>query len=255
VGKRERLSAMKTMLADCFLETCRSIGISHPEVLLGFSNETVEHFKTRSTEEKPLQFLENAWYASLKIGSGDFDLYRVEAYLADVLACWNIYSKQYIAKLASRPEVCWVKRIADLGCGLGYTSLALSEIFNAHVYATNFKNSYQWAFAKQIGVDLYENTRDVGRVDLVFASEYFEHFQQPVKHLREVLRDCEPKLLCIANAFGAQSFGHFDIYEADDKIVSNKQIGRLFNAELRKSNYEQVATGWWNDRPSLWRLR
>lgn len=45
-----------------------------------------------------------------------------------------------------------------------------------------------------------------------FASEYFEHHELPVKHLIELLEVSHPRLLVIANSFGARSIGHFDSY-------------------------------------------
>ena len=96
--------------------------------------------------------------------------------------------------------------------------------------------------------------------DFVFASEYFEHFQRPIEHLRDVLRVAEPKHLVIANAFGSKSIGHFDIYLDEENLFDSRQVlgasvGRLFNDVLRKNGYATVKTEFWNNRPAVWRRR
>jgi len=88
--------------------------------------------------------------------------------------------------------------------------------------------------------------------DLVFASEYFEHWEAPIEHLEEVLSKATPKALVIANAFGSKSVGHFDVYKDRGVEFSPKNISRKFNQCLRNHGYTLVQTKFWNGRPTVW---
>ena len=92
----------------------------------------------------------------------------------------------------------------------------------------------------------------IQQADLIFASEYFEHFYKPVDHLREVL-SLNPKALIIANAFGTISLGHFIEYEYNGKLYSGKEISKIFNYELIKNGYRKIKTHLWNNRPNYWK--
>lgn len=213
-------------------------------------------------EMRARQELEQRWYASLKTGTPDYSVYADPYFLSDVWACWVVYSRRYlreIQKLLHCFSDC--TRVGDLGCSFGYTTAALKEMFpQADVYGTNVDGP-QFDVAMDVG-----RTRGFKIVsscqedtDLIFASEYFEHFQRPLEHLREVLETCRPKYLIVANAFGALSIGHFNTYlDAGDLLgyreISSRSIGRQFNKELRSRGYKQVETGFWNNRPAVWGL-
>ena len=47
--------------------------------------------------------------------------------------------------------------------------------------------------------------------------------------------------------------GHFNYYIHNGELIENKKIGRLFNKTLREANYKQLKTGFWNNRPNVWR--
>ena len=64
---------------------------------------------------------------------------------------------------------------------------------------------------QEIGFKIKTNFKNEKNIDLVFASDYFEHFESPIKHLNEVLK-VNPKLIVVANSFGSVSVGHFNIY-------------------------------------------
>ena len=71
--------------------------------------------------------------------------------------------------------------------------------------------------------DLKEN------VDIVFASEYFEHFYDPIDHLSTIVSSVSPKYFVIGNAFNTWSIGHFIKYKAYNNIVDQSDIGLIFN--------------------------
>lgn len=148
--------------------------------------------------------------------------------------------------------------VVDLGCGFGYTTAALKESFpEACVVGTNIRDTLQWKVARKVGLEkgftVGSSPKDVGkRADLVFASEYFEHFQKPIEHLEDVLHRLEPRSMVIANSFGSRSVGHFDEYLHEGSTISNKAVGRSFNRYLRSKGYRLMETGFWNGRPAVW---
>ena len=91
------------------------------------------------------------------------------------------------------------------------------------------------------------------RADLVFASEYFEHFHNPIEHLIDVIQNCQPKYFIIANTFNSKAIGHFNDYVYQDKIYPGKIMSKMFNDVLRQNGYEQVETNCWNNRPTYWK--
>lgn len=208
----------------------------------------------------PIADLQGRWYRSLEAGAPDYGIYDDPVYLADLWGCWLVYSRAYIRALARSevvgPLIRGIESIADLGCGVGYSTAALYDTFAVDVVGTQLPGTIQWSIARDLADErhfgLLDSVEEVGRVDMVFASEYFEHFEQPIQHLTEVWEACKPRLLVVANAFGAKAIGHFDQYKIFDSRVNGAGVGRLFNAALRRFGYEQVETGFWNRRPAVW---
>jgi SAM-dependent methyltransferase len=226
------------------------------------------------------QALESRWYMSLKEGAPDYSVYDDEFFVGDIWACWTVYSRKYLRMMKSSfnnmlgrnltEDFLGVRSIVDLGCGIGYTTAALKELFPAAaVYGTQLQNTFQYKVATEIGLkrqfDVYPQV--MSQTDVIFASEYFEHFQRPIEHLLKVIQICQPKHFIIANSFGARSIGHFDIYLDERRIhvdkveqlcdisLTNIRIGRDFNAVLRNNGYTQLKTGFWNNRPAVWTRR
>lgn len=214
------------------------------------------------------QELENRWYASLAAGSPDWNVYDADIYLGDLWACWAVYSRTYLLGIQAPrnlpplgvvQDMGSVGNVVDLGCGIGYTTAALRQIFPwARVTATNFDGMRQTVIARSLGekygFTVVPTVQQVdGPADLVFASEYFEHIPAPIDHLAEVLDTLHPRALIVANAFGAHSIGHFDLYGVDGQQLGSKETAKRFNAELRGRGYEKVKTKLWNNRPTYWR--
>lgn len=229
---------------DQFLARCKSIGADPDKI-------------EKSVNLHPLAGLERRWYNSLDVGLPDYRIYGEEEYLADVWVCWKTYSSRYlklIEKLGLAPRT-----VLDVGCGLGYSSATLKEIFPAaQVFATNIANTPQWAFAQELADQcMFHLVREVSDlsgdldIDLVFASEYFEHFIEPVRELDRVLK-VRPDRLVIANTFSQRSLGHFDAYQFGDLWCSGSTASRRFNDALRLRGFMRVKTGWWNNRPDYW---
>mgnify|MGYP001225531506 CR=1 FL=1 len=201
--------------------------------------------------------LEREWYSS---GCSDYSIYDSQDYISELIYCWSEYSKGYLKnllKLNLLPTD--PKRIIDLGCGLGLSTLALKQIFpQAEVIGTNLKGSNQFKLCNHLasknGFHIEENFNDAGHCDFVFASEYFEHIRNPIDHLFDLIERTKPKSLYVANSFAARSSGHFDSYIVDSQQVDNKKMGKIFNSEMRLHGYEKISTTLWNDRPTYWKL-
>jgi hypothetical protein len=262
------LEDIGTQALDCFLALAGLPKDAKVEALA-----SVRYYRGSKEDRKFMrsaQKLEQQWYASLP-DMPDYSVYMGKEILTDIWACWVAYSREYlrcmqnprgilscdmthrysiIEELGS-PEI-----IADLGCGIGYTSAALSQLFpQSKVYATNLVGSAQFKVCQKMAgthkFSLAGSVEELPNISCVFASEYFGHFESPVEHLKEVLAKT-PKHLIIANAFSSKSLGHFDRYKIDGKWVEGKKVGRVFNQYLRQSGYEKIPTICWNDRPTVW---
>ena len=210
--------------------------------------------------------LEKQWY---KNDCKDFSGYDDDWYFMELWLCFVMYSRMYL-KAFSKPQIIGKdkiyslmertkdsKCILDLGCGIGYTTAALKEMYpNAKVTGTNLKDTKQWKFCQHMSnkhnfdlvTDVSELTDDQ---DVIFASEYFEHIENPIEHLQEIL-NLNPKILVLANSFNRPALGHFTEYKHNDETVDQTKISKLFNDYLKKNGYEKLKTKFWNNRPNVW---
>lgn len=247
-----------------FLDLCKRARVPDVQSLLVLSKLAIAQAKNENGADHgdALSALRDAWYASLRAGNPAWSVYGDRAYLAETWGCWIVYSRAYLRRvrssLLSTLARANVNVIADLGCGCGHTTAALTELFpRARVYGTNLEDTQQIAIARmlgeQYGFSVVSALEQVpAPVDLVFASEYFEHHMYPLDHLENVLRTLRPRMLLIANSFGAHAIGHFDRYLVDRRPVNGSSMGRLFNQRMRARGYVQQDTGFWNGRPMFW---
>jgi SAM-dependent methyltransferase len=210
--------------------------------------------------------IEKRWYESLDKKQPDYSVYSDPYYFCEVWLCWMNYSRRYIRDISNKKSLFTksiiddmenVNTILDVGCGFAYTTVALKELFpSATVYGTNIKDTPQYKIAKRFeqteGIKIVDNLPTT-EVDLLFASEYFEHFQSPISHLRELLLKYNPRHLIIANTFNGKAIGHFNEYEFNGDYYDGKQMSKMFNALLRVNGYISVETNCWNNRPTYWK--
>lgn len=251
-----------------YLALCDAAG-ADVELVKDVAESTVAYLnadKAKRATMRANQELERRWYDALARGRPDWGIYGDDRYLGDLWACWIVYSRQYLRNVvapSSLPpdgvaaSLGRVRRIADLGCGIGFTTAALTEMFpGAEAWGTNLEGIRQTMVAKQMGrlhgFQVVATIEQVPHVDLVFASEYFEHMPRPLDHLDDVLRLLQPRALLVANTFTSRSPGHFDRYRVNGDMLPGKTTSKLFNNLLRVSGYTKVETKLWNSRPALW---
>ena len=235
-------------------------------------NETIKYYKSGSDGRDQLvhlQYMENKWYDALNKDTIDYSVYDDDYYFTDLWSCWIIYSRDYlrnIIKINSLNEktsilalLSGINSVIDLGCGISYTTATLKQIFSrAKVFGTNIVDTKQYAFCKFMSkkydfnvipdISYCSNTN----IDLVFASEYFEHIERPLEHLQDVINKLHPKYFLIANAFNTRSIGHFYNYKHYGGIIRQENISKLFNKLLVRNKYRKIKTKLWNNKPNLW---
>ena len=253
-----------------FLHECSSVTEIDEDIALQIATAHIQSHNKRNFNTKHLKHitdLQKRWAVSLKKRQPDFSVYDDAYYICELWLCWVRYSRRYLrdiskdTSLFSRSIVSDIRvnSVLDLGCGFGYTTAALKEMFpHAAVAGTELLTSTQAKLAKKLGKKAnFKVVRSYARhkADLVFASEYFEHFERPVEHLEDVIRRVKPSFWLIANSFGTDAIGHFQTYRHKDEWYDSKGISRLFSQTMRDHGYEKVKTNCWNYRPAYWKLR
>lgn len=247
------LNEKKSVLFDNFLSdygNINNIDKSEAKRLL----KTTELFD-RLTEE---------WY--LKLNSNDLNsAYRVyddDYYFVDIFNCYITYSRYYINRILKSKAYEDLKDITsfvDIGCGLSYSTCALKQLFpNAKAYAVNLRDTKQWKFCEVMGqkydFTLVGSIHEIKQnVDMVFASEYFEHIERPLDHFDEIVSAVNPKWFVIANAFNTHSIGHYEKYCHDNLTIDQSKISSMFNKHIRENNYKDINYSIWNNKPKIWK--
>lgn len=241
--------------------------------------DTTRYYKSKGKYDAPYIFpkaAEARWYGALDRGEIDYSFYNDDDYFTDIWVCWILYSRRYLIQMindhssgdkttsiASVMEP--VRRVFDLGCGIAYSTAALTEIFpHAQVYGTNLPGpqfDFGEKMAERYGFTMLSEIPQwpIDPVDLVLAFEYFEHIEAPLHHLQEIIDRWTPRMFYLANSFNTVSAGHFRTYRPmrtdTNALWSQGSISRVFNRLLVHNGYEKVKTTNWNNKPSLWRRR
>ena len=237
-------------------------------------NKTLEYVKTGDKIEE----LIIKWYAHLDKKDIDkaYSVYDDDYYFLDLWECFKTYSRGYLRDL-HKPTLedgnsileltKDAKHIVDIGCGIAYTTIALKQMYtNAKVYGINLENTKQWKFCEkkaiQYDFELLGSINNINKdVDIIFASEYFEHILKPVDHLKEIINILSPKYFIIANSFNRRSIGHFREYHVTteplniETLENEENLNKIFNRSLVNFGYEKVKTKFFNNRPNIWTKR
>lgn len=249
-------------LLDTFLKDYKDIcGVDD-----GFLEQTREYIKTNER----FDYLTEKWYEWLEAEGVDkaYEVYSDEHYLTDQFNCFRVYARAYLRSLSKSTKLIPqplteftsdASSIVDVGNGIGYSTAILSQLYPGKItFGTNLKGTDQWKFATEMGkrynFNMVEDVKDIAVTGgLVFASEYFEHFLDPIMHVEHIVKHINPKYFVIANAFNTWSIGHFETYENHGVPVDQSKISRVFNNKLRELGYNQVKTGLFNNKPTLWK--
>lgn len=204
------------------------------------------------------QTLDQKWYDALAEGNIDYSVYGEKYYFTDLWNCWIEYSRRYLKGIVEyRDSFGDVEVVVDLGCGIGYTTASLKQMFpSAFIYGTNIEGIPQWTFdrcmAEKYDFSLVSNIVEIDRhADLVFASEYFEHIERPLEHLKEIIDRLRPRVFVVANSFNTYGVGHFTKYRDGESIIPQEKISKLFTALLKYYDYRKLETKLWNNKPSI----
>jgi hypothetical protein len=262
----------KLVLND-LLNRCNSIKQINLNEIKLLAEESARATSTSSKLPDSLDNLLEKWNSSLNSKNPDYSVYGEDVYIAELWACWKVYSKIHLSNIQKSKSLITRsitdnhkndKCIVDLGCGFAYTTATIKQIFpNADVFGTNLDNTLQMSVAKTMAKDynftmLSDSSELNSEADLVFASEYFEHFERPIDHLDYIVDKINPKAMLIANAFGPVAIGHFKVYEVKTnelfgyEWIDAKSTGKLFNKRMRELGYKKVITKLWNNRPAYW---
>lgn len=269
---KELLKASNQEVLKDLLQRCVAI---KPGVDIEYI-ENLSHLSARAVgdnSELPPQLntILNRWYDSISINNEnpDYSVYGEDEYIAELWACWKVYSKTHLLNICKSQSLfnrsiaddhSNSEHIVDLGCGFGYTTSAIKQIFpTSKVYGTNLSNTLQMSVAKSMAIDYDFYMGDdpsqlkLNQTDLVFASEYFEHFVSPIDHLDYIVETLNPKAMLIANAFGPRAIGHFTHYDVSDyQQINAKNMSKIFNNRMRYHGYKKIKTKLWNNRPNYW---
>lgn len=201
----------------------------------------------------------SVWNSSLDNNEPDFSVYGSKDYFLDIWNCWMTYSRKYIKNIKDvLPKN--IKSIVDLGCGMGFTTTAFHEIYpKAIIYGTNIKNTKQWKICNKFAINnnfnIVENIDNINKtnsIDLLFASEYFEHILNPIEQIIYTINKLHPKYMVIANSFNTEAIGHFRNYLHNNESIPANKISRLFNKAVKSIEYYKMETEFWNSRPTVW---
>jgi hypothetical protein len=190
----------------------------------------------------------------------DFSRYDSWHYLYAGLNCFNNYSKpcafyahQYLGDKN-------IKSIVDVGAGIGLSTILLADLFpDSEVYYNNIEGSLQKKFFdthKQDRIKFISNYDLVrsDRFDMLFASEYFEHFQDSTNWTSSLLSNGRFKYLVVNNSFNVRAYGHFKDYFHKGISVMPKQMSKLWLKQVR-ADYDEMKIKCWNGRPKIFVLK
>ncbi len=203
--------------------------------------------------------LDNWWYDNYK----DFSRYTSWHYLYAGLNCFDrfskpcaLYAKQYLGDKK-------IKSIVDVGAGIGLSTMLLADLFpEAVVYYNNITPSAQATFFKEhkgygkaefgrptIATLTEQDMERHGPFDMLFASEYFEHFEEPLEQTNFLLNQVGFKYLVINNSFNVKAYGHFKEFKHNETLAP-KQMSKAWLKAVRK-DYKELDVKCWNGRPKI----
>ena len=212
-----------------------------------------------SDDSSVIKQLNKRWYTSISECNIDYSIYNEDDYFIDLWNCWKFYSSKYIKLIHKNvflsDTISSYNSLCDLGCGFGFSTVQLKRLFpSLDIYGTNIYESKQYAIASFLGntenFNIYQSVQN--NTNIIFASEYFEHFYEPIDHLVNILNIANPSILIVANSFGAESIGHFKEYKYCNNIMNPLMTSKRFNKTIIEHGFNKIDTGFWNNRPMVY---
>jgi 2-polyprenyl-3-methyl-5-hydroxy-6-metoxy-1,4-benzoquinol methylase len=241
--------------------------ISEKEIEDKIKNKYFKSFKTYKDIE------ENSFCSNMfrKYKDNLFLHYNDIEYVLACLFFYKISCRSYINILKNRKrlferkmideQTCndWnnTNSIIDLGAGIGLSTFDLSEEFiNSEIYYHNLKGN-QFDFAEKLlkdtKVELIENYDNIGNIDIILAFDYFEHFENPIEELRNVIEKLQPKYIIESSDFSHAFIGHYENYIYNNERIHHKKFKKIFNTEIEKYyKLHPVSDYCWNKEPRVW---
>lgn len=224
------------------------------------TKECIDNHKAQKPYPDSVQSILERWYQSLD-SAPDYSVYSDELYFCDVWICWITTSRNHIKNIFKQKSRCRtsfvetftdVDSVFDVGCGLGLSTLGLKQIFPyADVTGSNIKGSFQYEIASRIGSENdFTIQEELQPADLLFASEYFEHFHDPIAELNRIIEQVNPKYIILSNGFHYRAIGHFNKYQDSGTMYDNKGMSKHFNKTI-KQYYDLSDLRYYNNNPRI----
>ena len=190
--------------------------------------------------------------------------YSNSEYLLGAAACYVDYSKSYF-KVFDRvySQLPKISSALELGAGCGLTTAHLAQILPQAKIIYNNLPSVQYDFAKwlfkQRGIaGRVSQTADMfsvkKHVDLVVATDFFEHVKTPTEWIEKIIDNTSPKVMLVANAFNLPHPDHLEYFYDRGTKTHFSKVSRSWNKAVRDKGYElhPVVKTFWNRRPAIW---
>jgi len=185
----------------------------------------------------------------------DFSRYSSWQYLYAALNCFVEYSRWNVIvgleNLESWDLIKEIDSVVDVGAGIGLSTMLLADSLPwADVHYNNIPSIQVDFFKKHKHQRIkLSSERDLvkhGPFDLILASEYFEHFEEPIKQLEFLQNEVGFKIMIVSNSFTAKSYGHFKSYIIEGREYEPRQMSAIFNSVLEGPDYDRpkVAKSW-----------
>lgn len=255
----------KAQHAKLFYASLTRAGISQAEDLARGAVATEQYRRTgRGTD--PMLPLHTHWYESIDAGRPDWGVYDDPRYLMECHSCWIQMARRCFTELL-RPGKQGAAAdllapasggtVYDLGCGIGMGTAVFAELYpSAKVVGTNLPDTQQMRVAKAVRdltrTDFELAAEPTEHAEIVFASEYFEHFTAPAEHLSDVLAVTTPRVIIHASTFTKPAVGHFNSYLHLGQELRGPQTARAMSLTLTERGYQRLSLGFWNNRPQVW---
>lgn len=217
-----------------------------------FLNKSLTYKEINKIEEK----IDFFWKKHYK----NFIKYYSYEYLYISFNCFKKYSKNCVLETYKYTYNKNIKTILDYGAGIGLTTNLLQELFpKSQVYYINLKNSLQdkyFLVIKNKKIKVLNSLNIIKKeksFDIIFASELFEHIEEPINLLRILMKKCK-KYFIINNSFGSDAYGHFNLYIYNKKKLTSRNISKLFLKTIREE-FEEIEIKNWNNRPRIFKRK